>query len=225
MLPIPFNSLHMARSPYRLVSFDMDSTLIQAECIDELAKDAGVGDRVVVVTEAAMRGELDFRQALQERVALLKGLTKDTLESVYNRIELHPGAAELVKTLKADGIHTAIASGGFTFFANRFAERLGIDFVLANVLETDSDLSLTGRVIGPVVDADAKAEKLKQLAEQLGLSLDQTAAIGDGANDLKVMNTAGLGIAYCAKPIVAEQAKTRVDTPGLEQALPLLGLA
>lgn len=217
----------MPQSPYRLVSFDMDSTLIQAECIDELAIDAGpeVGARVIQVTERAMRGELDFRQALQERVSLLKGLSKQTLESVYDRIELHPGAAELVKALKADGIHTAICSGGFTFFANRFAERLGIDFVLANVLETDGDLALTGRVIGPIVDADAKANKLKELANQLGLSLDQTAAIGDGANDLKVMNTAGLGIAYCAKPIVAEQTKSRIDTPGLEQALPMLGLA
>lgn len=210
-------------APYQLVAFDMDSTLIQAECIDEIAKEAGVGDEVARVTEAAMRGELDFAGSLKARVALLKGLDVHVLESVYQRIELMPGAMELFDALQEHNIKTAILSGGFVFFAERFADRLGADVYHCNDLQVE-DGRLTGRVAGPIVDAQGKADKLIELAGEWGIPLKQTASVGDGANDLKVMAAAGLGIAFCAKPMVQEQADVAVNEKDLTQLIPLLGL-
>lgn len=208
---------------YQLVAFDMDSTLIQAECIDELAKEAGVGQEVAKVTEAAMRGQIDFQASLAQRVALLKGLDAAVLEAVYQRIELMPGAAELIGKLKQNNIKTAILSGGFAFFADRFAQRLGIDAVHCNDLEI-SDNKLTGKTLGPVVDAQAKADHLMQLAMNWDIPIEQTVSVGDGANDLKAMAAAGLGIAFCAKPTVQEQADIAVNDKDLTHLIPLLGL-
>lgn len=201
----------------------MDSTLIQAECIDEIAKEAGVGEQVSAVTEAAMRGELDFTGSLTNRVALLKGLDVHVLESVYERIELMPGAEALFDALQANNVKTAILSGGFVFFAERFADRLGADTYHCNDLEVD-DGKLTGRVSGPIVDAQGKADKLIELAEQWGIPMEQTASVGDGANDLKVMAAAKLGVAFCAKPAVQEQADIAVNVKDLRELIPLLGL-
>lgn len=201
----------------------MDSTLIQAECIDEIAKEAGVGEEVSAVTEAAMRGELDFAGSLKARVALLKGLDVHVLESVYHRIELMPGAEALFDALQESGVKTAILSGGFVFFAERFADRLGADAYHCNDLEV-VDGKLTGRVLGTLVDAQGKADKLIELAQRWGIALAQTASVGDGANDLKVMAVAGLGIAFCAKPAVQEQADIAVNVKDLRELIPLLGL-
>lgn len=201
----------------------MDSTLIQAECIDEIAKEAGVGEQVSAVTEAAMRGELDFTGSLTNRVALLKGLDVHVLESVYERIELMPGAEALFDALQANNVKTAILSGGFVFFAERFADRLGADTYHCNDLEVD-DGKLTGRVSGPIVDAQGKADKLIELAKQWGIPMEQTASVGDGANDLKVMAAAKLGVAFCAKPAVQEQADIAVNVKDLRELIPLLGL-
>jgi len=209
--------------PYQLVAFDMDSTLIQAECIDEIAKEAGVGEQVAAVTEQAMRGELDFTGSLKARVALLKGLDVHVLESVYQRIQLMPGAGELFDTLQRHGIKTAILSGGFVYFAERFADRLGADAFHCNDLEVQ-DGQLTGRTLGPIVDAQAKADKLVELAGQWNIPLKQTASVGDGANDLKVMAAAGLGVAFCAKAAVQEQADVAVNEPNLAELIPILGL-
>ena len=212
---------HPKRRRVRLVAFDMDSTLIQAECIDELAKRAGVGERVAAVTQAAMRGELDFAGSLRERVTLLEGLDESVLAEVYEAIQLTPGAEALCQGLKRRGVVLAICSGGFTYFADRFASRLGVDHVCANRLEIE-DGRLTGRVLDPIVDADAKANRLVELCDLYGILLDETAAIGDGANDLKMLKAAGLGIAYHAKPVVAEQADSRIDDGPIDQALALL---
>jgi len=209
--------------PYQLVAFDMDSTLIQAECIDEIAKEAGVGDEVSAVTEAAMRGELDFTGSLKARVALLKGLDVHVLESIYQRIELMPGAVELFDALEEHNVKTAILSGGFVFFAERFADRLGADAYHCNDLEV-ADGKLTGRVAGPIVDAQGKADKLVELAKQWGIPMSQTASVGDGANDLQVMAAAKLGVAFCAKPAVQDQADIAVNNKDLAELIPILGL-
>ena len=209
--------------PFKLVAFDMDSTLIQAECIDEIAKEAGVGDEVAAVTEAAMRGELDFAGSLKARVALLKGLDVHVLESVYERIELMPGAEALFDALQQNNIKTAILSGGFVYFAERFADRLGADAYHCNDLQV-IDGQLTGKTIGPIIDAQAKADHLVALAQQWDIPLEQTASVGDGANDLKVMAAAGLGIAFCAKPMVQEQADVAVNDKDLKALIPILGL-
>ncbi len=209
--------------PFKLVAFDMDSTLIQAECIDEIAKEAGVGEQVAAVTEAAMRGELDFAESLAKRVALLRGLHIGVLGSVYKRIELMPGAEELLEVLKANGVKTAILSGGFVYFAQGFADRLGIDAYHCNELEVIEG-RLTGRTQGPIVDAQAKADHLVALAEQWGIPLEQTASVGDGANDLKVMAAAGIGVAFCAKPTVQEQADVSINVKDLSELIPVLGL-
>jgi phosphoserine phosphatase len=215
--------INVSKTPYQLITFDMDSTLIQAECIDEIAKEAGVGDEVSAVTEAAMRGELDFTGSLKARVALLKGLDVHVLDDVYRRIEFMPGASELFDAIKAHNVKTAILSGGFVFFAERFAERLGADAYHCNDLEVE-DGKLTGRTLGPIVDAQSKADKLVELAERWGVPLEQTAAVGDGANDLKVMAAAKLGVAFCAKPAVQEQADVAVNDKDLAELIPLLGL-
>ncbi|MFZ5812316.1 MAG: phosphoserine phosphatase SerB [Thermodesulfobacteriota bacterium] len=207
----------------RLVAFDMDSTLIAAEVIDELAKEAGVGGDVAAITESAMRGEIDFKQSLRKRLMLLRGLPASTLDAVAERIPMTDGAERLINNLKRFGYKIAIISGGFTYFGRRLKERLGIDFLFANELEIQ-DGRLTGNVVGDIVDAAKKAEILAGLAAREGLSLQQVIAVGDGANDLPMLNLAGLGIAFHAKPVVKQGAKQAISTLGLDSILYLIGM-
>ncbi len=207
----------------RLVAFDMDSTLIAAEVIDELAKEVGVGRDVAAITESAMRGEIDFKQSLRRRLMLLRGLPAATLEAVAERIPMTEGAERLITNLKRFGYKIAIISGGFTYFGRRLQERLGIDFLFANELEI-TDGRLTGHVVGDIVDAAKKAEILTTLAAREGLSLQQVIAVGDGANDLPMLNLAGLGIAFHAKPVVKQGAKQAISTLGLDSILYLVGM-
>jgi len=214
-------------TPYRrnrrLVCFDMDSTLIEAEVIDELAKAAGVGDEVIAITEAAMRGELDFDQSFSRRLALLRGLDESVLEGIAQNLSLSEGAEKLIATLKKLGYKTAILSGGFDYFGRFLQQRLGIDYVYANQLELSGG-RLTGRVSGPIVNGERKAELLAMIAEREGIALDQVIAVGDGANDLPMLNAAGLGIAFRAKPLVKASAEHAISTLGLDAILYLLGL-
>jgi len=206
----------------RLVCFDMDSTLINAEVIDELAKKAGVGEQVAQITERAMQGAIDFTESFTQRMALLEGLDEAVLEDIARNLPMMEGAECLIRNLKAYGFKTAILSGGFSYFGNFLKQRLGIDHVYANSLEI-ADGKLTGRVIHPVVDAKRKAVLLKQIAETEGLDPQQTIAVGDGANDLLMLSEAGLGIAFRAKPLVRESAKQSLSTHGLDGILYLLG--
>jgi len=206
----------------RLVAFDMDSTLIRVEVIDELAKAWGVGEQVAAYTSAAMRGELDFRQSLARRLALLKGFPVEKLSAIASHIPLNDGAEKLVRNLKRFGYKTAVISGGFTFFGERLQEKLSLDYVYANTLKIQ-DGALTGEVEGEIVDAKRKAELLKSLALRENISLLQTIAVGDGANDLPMLNLAGLGIAFRAKPVVKEGAGHAISTLGLDAILYLLG--
>ncbi|WP_243366774.1 phosphoserine phosphatase SerB [Fundidesulfovibrio soli] len=206
----------------RLVAFDMDSTLIRVEVIDELAKAWGVGEQVAAITESAMRGELDFKQSLRRRLSLLKGMPASMLESVAAGIPLNDGAEKLVKNLKRFGYKTAIISGGFTYFGELLQSRLGIDYVHANKLEIIDGL-LTGNVEGEIVDAQRKASCLREIVAKENISLLQTIAVGDGANDLPMLNLAGLGIAFRAKPVVKEGAGHAITTLGLDAVLYLLG--
>ncbi|MDQ6642148.1 MAG: phosphoserine phosphatase SerB [Actinomycetota bacterium] len=208
----------------RLIVMDVDSTLIQGEVIDLLAARAGCEAAVARVTQAAMRGELDFETSLRARVALLAGLEADALESVYDEIVLAPGARTLVRTLKRLGYRFAMVSGGFTRITDRIAEDLGIDFSAANELEV-VDGRLTGRIVGEVVDRAGKAEALRRFARQAGISEAATIAIGDGANDLDMLSAAGLGIAFNAKPVVREVAHTAVNVPYLDTIMYLLGIS
>jgi len=203
------------RRSRRLVCFDMDSTLIKAEVIDELAKRAGVGDQVAEITESAMQGKIDFTESFKQRMALLEGLEESVLEDIAENLPMMEGAETLIRNLKAYGFKTAILSGGFSYFGNYLKRKLGVDYVHANTLEI-ADGKLTGRVIHPVVDGARKALLLKQIAEQEGISPQQTIAVGDGANDLPMLSTAGLGIAFRAKPLVRESAKQSMSTHGLE---------
>lgn len=208
---------------FRLAVFDMDSTLIEAEVIDELAKEIGVGEQVAAITASAMRGELDFQQSFRRRVALLKGLGASRVTAVAGRILLTNGAERLFRVLKRLGIKTAVCSGGFTFMGQRLQQRLGIDFVFANELEI-RDGVVTGEVPLEVVDGNRKAELLKQLAAREGLSLDQVIAVGDGANDLPMINLAGMGVAFRAKPVVRAGARYSLSHGGIDSLLYLIGL-
>jgi len=202
--------------------FDMDSTLIEAEVIDELAKAASVGEQVSEITERAMRGELDFRASFKERLALLKGLPESVLAEVGASLRLTEGAELLFAELKRLGYKTAILSGGFSYFARQLQEKLGIDYVFANELEI-VDGRLTGVAVEPIVDAQRKADLLRELAQKEGLRLEQTIAVGDGANDLPMLGLAGLGVAFRAKPLVKQSAKQAISTLGLDGILYLLG--
>ncbi|MFG6666839.1 phosphoserine phosphatase SerB [Halomonas sp. HNIBRBA4712] len=209
---------------YRLVCFDMDSTLIKAEVIDELAKRHGVGDQVAEVTERAMRGELDFKASFRERMAKLEGLSETVLESIASELPLMEGVERLMKNLKRLGYRTAILSGGFTYFAQALQQRLGFDEIHANELVISKGL-VTGETADPIVDAERKAVLLEQIATREGFSLDQAVAVGDGANDLKMLAKAGMGVAYHAKPLVRAEARQAVSTVGLDGLLYLLGHA
>lgn len=211
------------RRSRRLVCFDMDSTLIQNEVIDELAKAAGVGAEVAALTEAAMRGELDFRDAFKRRLALLKGLDAGVLQGVADSLQITDGARQLIETLKFYRYKIAILSGGFTYFAQYLQDKFEIDYVYANELEIENG-KLTGRVQGEIVDENRKAELLKQIADQESIRLEQVIAVGDGANDLPMLSTAGLGIAFRAKPTVRKQARYAMGTSGLDGILYLIGM-
>jgi len=207
----------------RLFVFDMDSTLIEAEVVDELAKLHGVGEQVSSITASAMRGELDFKQSFAKRVALLAGLPESRLKEVLDSIPLAAGAERLIHTLKSLGYKTAVLSGGFTFFGKHLQERLGIDYVFANELETANG-AVTGRVVGEIVDGKKKAELLAMLAEKENISVDQVVAVGDGANDLPMLNLAGMGIAFHAKPLVRQSASHSLSHLGLDALLYLIGV-
>ncbi|RKZ95370.1 MAG: phosphoserine phosphatase SerB [Gammaproteobacteria bacterium] len=208
----------------RLLVMDMDSTLINIECVDEIADFVNVKPQVAAITESAMRGEIDFETSLRQRVSLLKGLEVSALTRVYeDRLQLNSGAEVMLKRLQQQGIKIALVSGGFTFFTERLKLRLGLDYTMANVLGEDNG-RLTGEVEGDVCGAQAKADFLLAHCDKLNISPSQVVAMGDGANDLMMMNEAGLSVAYHAKPKVQKQAKTRLNYCGLEGVLGLLQL-
>ena len=210
---------------FSLLVMDMDSTLITIECIDEIADMQGLKPQVSAITEAAMRGEIDFAESLRRRVSLLAGLDQSALQRVYDeRLQLSPGAEALLAAAHAAGIRALLVSGGFTFFTERLKPRLGLDYTAANTLEV-ADGKLTGRVLGDIVDAQGKADWLNRVREQLGLKKEQVIAMGDGANDLKMMAEAGISIAYRAKPVVRAQASYALNRVGLDGVIPLLGAA
>lgn len=219
VLPESFDSSQAA-----LLVSDMDSTLISIECIDEIADFMNIKPQVAEITEAAMQGEIDFETSLRKRVSLLSGLDVSVLERVYeDRLQLNPGAEVMVKTLKAQGVKLALVSGGFTFFTDRLKERLGLDFIQANIL-AEKNGKLTGELEGDICGAQAKADFLQQCCEQMGIRSSQAVAVGDGANDLLMMRPAGLSIAYHAKPKVQAQADTAINYNGLDGILGLLQL-
>lgn len=215
---------NMYRRTRRLVAFDMDSTLVEAEVIDELAKLAGVGDQVSAITERAMRGEIDFQESFRTRVALLRGLEESALARVADGLKITEGAEHLISTLRTLGYRTAILSGGFTYFARHLQTRLGMDYVYANELDIQDGV-VTGEVKGKIVDGARKAELLRKLAEDEGIDLQQVIAVGDGANDLPMLSIAGLGIAFRAKPLVKQSAEQSISTLGLDAILYLLGIS
>ncbi len=212
---------HMLRT-HKLACFDMDSTLIEQEVIVELAKTAGIGEEVEAITEAAMRGEMDFDESFAQRVALLRGISTDVLDDICSRLTLSMGARTTIKALKALGYHTVLVSGGFTYFARYIAEQLGIDEVHANALDIDEG-EVTGHVQLPIVNGAKKAAIVEHTAERLGIDMSQVVCIGDGANDLPMMAIADLGVAYHAKPIVQARADAAINVTGLEGTLYALG--
>ena len=213
----------MYRRMRRLICFDMDSTLIQTECIDELAMRAGVGDKVKAITERAMRGEIDFKESFTQRVSLLKGLDISVMKDIADHLPITEGADRLMSVLKRCGYKIAILSGGFTYFGEQLRHRYGIDYVYANELEIDENGKLTGRYIGDIVDGKRKAELLKLIAQVEQVNLAQTIAVGDGANDLPMISEAGLGIAFHAKPRVKATAQQSINNIGLDGVLYFLG--
>ncbi len=222
-LDVSFQHDTLYRRHRRLVAFDMDSTLIRTEVIDELARLAGVGEQVAAITEAAMRGELDFQSSFRKRVAMLKGLPVSALQQVVDTVPLMDGAERLTTTLRALGYKTAILSGGFTFMGRELQRRLGIDYLYANELDV-VDGVVTGEVRTEIVDGARKAHYLSEIARAEGLSMDQVIAVGDGANDLPMLRLAGLGIAFRAKPLVRQSARQSISTMGLDGILYLLGV-
>jgi len=221
---LAFQQDNMYRRTRRLVAFDMDSTLIEAEVIDELAKLAGVGEQVSAITERAMRGEIDFSESFRARVALLEGLEESALERVASELKITEGAEHLISTLRTLGYKTAILSGGFSYFAKHLQDRLGMDYVYANELDIAQGV-VTGKIQGEIVDGARKAQLLRQLADDLGIDLQQVIAVGDGANDLPMLSIAGLGIAFRAKPLVQKSAEQSISTLGLDAILYLLGIS
>lgn len=208
-------------SEFKLVAMDMDSTLITIECIDEIADMQGLKPQVAEITEAAMRGEIEFRESLTRRVALLKGLDAGALQRVYDeRLRLSPGAERMLDAAKAAGLKTLLVSGGFTFFTDRMKTRLGLDYTHSNLLEIENG-KLTGRVIGGIVDADEKKNTVERVCKELGISTRQAIVMGDGANDLKMMDISGLSVAFRAKPVVRAQADVALNFAGLDGILPL----
>lgn len=218
-----FQKDDMYRRMRRLICFDMDSTLIQTECIDELADRAGVGAEVRAITESAMRGEINFKESFTRRVALLKGLDASVMEDIANKMPITEGVDRLMAVLKRCGYKIAILSGGFTYFGEFLQRKYGIDYVYANELEIGDDGKLTGRYVGEIVDGHRKAELLKLIAQVEKVNLAQTIAVGDGANDLPMLGEAGLGIAFHAKPRVVANAKQSINTIGLDGVLYFLG--
>lgn len=218
-----FQRDNMYRRMRRLICFDMDSTLIQTECIDELAMRAGVGDQVKAITESAMRGEIDFKESFARRVALLKGLDVSVMREIAENMPITEGVERLMFVLKKYGYKIAILSGGFTFFGEYLQRKFGIDYVYANELEVDDYGKLTGRYRGEVVDGKRKAELLRLIAQVEKVDLEQTIAVGDGANDLPMLSLAGLGIAFHAKPRVVANAKQSINTIVLDGVLYFLG--
>lgn len=209
-------------SEFKLVAMDMDSTLITIECIDEIADMQGLKPQVAAITEAAMRGELDFTASLTQRVALLEGLEASALQRVYDeRLQLSPGAEKMLAAVKAAGMKTLLVSGGFTFFTERLKERLGLDYTHANELEI-VDGKLTGKVIGGIVDAEEKMRTVERVCKELGIATSEAIVMGDGANDLKMMSIAGLSVAFRAKPVVRAQADVALNFVGLDGILNIL---
>lgn len=211
------------RRSRRLVCFDMDSTLIRTEVIDELADRAGVGEEVRAITESAMRGEIDFNESFKRRVALLKGLDVSVMKEIAENLPITEGVERMMDVLKRSGYKTAILSGGFTYFGNYLKQRFGFDYVYANELEIGADGKLTGNYVGDIVDGQRKKELLKLIAQVENINIAQTIAVGDGANDLPMLSTAGLGIAFHAKPKVKAEASQSISTTGIDGVLYFLG--
>lgn len=218
-----FQKDNMYRRTRRLICFDMDSTLIQTEVIDELAKYAGVGDEVKKITESAMRGEIDFKESFTKRVSLLKGLDASVMQEIAENLPMTEGLERVMLALKKYGYKIAILSGGFTYFGQYLQRKFNIDYVYANELEVDDDGKLTGHYVGEIVDGRRKAELLRLIAQVEKLDLEQTIAVGDGANDLPMLSLAGLGIAFHAKPKVTANARQSINTIGLDGVLYFLG--
>ena len=220
---ISFQEDSIYRRSRRLICFDMDSTLIRTEVIDELADRAGVGKQVREITESAMRGEIDFNESFKRRVALLKGLDVSVMKEIAESLPVTEGVERMMSVLKRSGYKTAILSGGFTYFGNYLKQKFGFDYVYANELEIGPDGKLTGNYVGDIVDGNRKKELLKLIAQVENINIEQTIAVGDGANDLPMLSTAGLGIAFHAKPKVKAEAAQSISTIGIDGVLYFLG--